>query len=225
MGIVCMSPRRERRQNRGQRYGCSPFPRFIRHTHCLLLANAGRYLELLPASARPSGAASERSAPGNGVTPCEKHGRPSINGSCRLLLGARCGRSASGKCGVGLQHRKLCDQHVGRIGWTSRQHAAVRCQKLWACIGCRRAQPLLVSRAWPVAVGITPSREQVEQERRAPSFFRTPVGICSTFTSLTHKEPIAAGISCHHISRTGWRAAWLAKCGVCVGLSRRPCWR
>jgi len=220
-----MSPRRERRQNRGHRYGCSPFSHFVRHTHCLLLANANRYLEFFPASSRPSGAASERSAPGNGITPREKHGRPSINGSCRLLLGARCGRSASGKCGVGLPHGKLRDPHVGRIGGTSHKHAAVRCQKLWACIGCRRAQPLLVSRAWPVAVGITPSREQVEQERRAPSFFRTPVGICSTFTSLTHKEPIAAGISCHHISRTGWRAAWLAKCGVCVGLSRRPCWR
>lgn len=58
-----------------------------------------------------------------------------------------------------------------------------------------------------------------------PIILRTPVGICSTFTSLTYKEPIAAGISCHHISRTVWRAAWLAKCGVCVGLSRRPCWR
>lgn len=161
MGIVCMSPRRERRQNRGQRYGCSPFSHFIRHTHCLLLANAGRYLEFLPASSRPSGAASERSAPGNGVTPCEKHGRSSINGSCRLLLGARYGRRASGKCGVGLHHGKLCDAYVGRIGRTSRQHAAVRCQKLWACIGCQRAQPLLVSRAWAVAVGITRSGEQV----------------------------------------------------------------
>ena len=149
-----MSPRRERRQNLGQRYGCSLLSHFIHHTHCLLLANAGRYFEFLPASSRPSGPASERSAPGNGVTPCEKHGRSSINGSCRLLLGARCGRRTSGKCGVGLQHGKLCDQHVGRIGWTSRQHAAVRCKKLWACIGCRRAQPLLVSRAWPVAVGI-----------------------------------------------------------------------
>jgi len=220
-----MSPRRERRRIRRQRYGCSPFSHFVRRTHYLLLANAGRYLEFLPASSRPSGAASERSASGNGVTPCEKHGRSSINGSCRLLLRARCGRRKSGKCGVGLHHGKLRDPHVGRIGRTSRQHAAVRCQKLWACIGCRRAQPLLVSRAWPVAVGIMRSREQAGQERRLPSFFRTPVGICSTFTSLTRKEPIAAGISCHHIFRTVWRAAWLAKCGVCVGLSRRPCWR
>jgi len=220
-----MSPRRERRRIRRQRYGCSPFSHFVRRTHYLLLANAGRYLEFLPASSWPSGAASERSASGNGVTPCEKHGRSSINGSCRLLLRARCGRRKSGKCGVGLHHGKLRDPHVGRIGRTSRQHAAVRCQKLWACIGCRRAQPLLVSRAWPVAVGIMRSREQAGQERRLPSFFRTPVGICSTFTSLTRKEPIAAGISCHHIPRTGWRAAWLAKCGVCVGLSRRPCWR
>jgi hypothetical protein len=219
-----MRPRGERWQNRGQRYGCSPFSHFIYHTHCLLLANAGRYLEFLPASSRPSDAASERSAPGNGVTACEKHGRSSINGSCRLLLGARCGRRTRGKCCVGLRHGKLCDPHVGRIGWTSRQHAAVRCQKLWACISCWRAQPLLVSRAWPIAVGITRLHERVGSEHRE-SFLRTPVGICSTFTGLTHKEPIAAGISCHHISRTGWRAAWLAKCGVCVGLSRRPCWR
>ena len=154
MGIVRMSPRRERRRVRRQRYGCSPFSHFVRRTHYLLLANAGRYLEFLPASSRPSGAASERSASGNGVTPCEKHGRSSINGSCRLLLRARCGRRKSGKCGVGLHHGKLRDPHVGRIGRTSRQYAAVRCQKLWACIGCRRAQPLLVSRAWPVAVGI-----------------------------------------------------------------------
>jgi hypothetical protein len=136
-----------------ERYGCSPFSSFTRHTHCLLLANAGRYLEFLPASSRPSGATSERSAPGNGVTPCEKHGRSSIDGSCRLLLGTRCGRRTSGKCSVGLRHGKLRDPHVGRISRTSHQHAAVRCQKLWACIGCRRAQPLLVSRAWPVAIG------------------------------------------------------------------------
>jgi hypothetical protein len=82
----------------------------------------------------------------------------------------------------------------------------------------------LVSRAWPVAARIPLSCERVWSEH-GETFFRTPVGVCSTFTSLTHKEPIAAGISCHHIPRTGWRAAWLAKCGVCVGLSRQPCWR
>jgi hypothetical protein len=156
-----MIPRREHRQNRGQRYGCSPFSHFIRRTHRLLLANAGGYLELFPASSGASGAASERSTPGNGVTPREKHGRSSINGSCRLLLGARCGRRTSGKCGVGLPHGKLCDPYVGRIVWTSCQHAAVRCQKLWACIGCRRAQPLLVSRAWPLTVGTMRSRERI----------------------------------------------------------------
>jgi hypothetical protein len=225
MGIVCMSPRRERRQNRGQRYGCSPFSHFIRHTHCLLFANAGRYLEFFPASSRPSGAASERSAPGNGVTPCEKHGRPSINGPCRLLLGARCGRSASGKCGVGLRHGKLCDSHVGK----DRLDIAPTC-----CCPMSEAMALHRLTAGAAAIGVSclaSSRRDLAIARAGrartscPIILRTPVGICSTFTSLTYKEPIAAGISCHHISRTVWRAAWLAKCGVCVGLSRRPCWR
>jgi hypothetical protein len=36
----------------GATYGCSPFSHFIRHTHCLLLADAGRYLELPPSAFR-----------------------------------------------------------------------------------------------------------------------------------------------------------------------------
>jgi hypothetical protein len=158
MGIVWMSRRRERRQNRGQLMAVR---RFLISFVTLIACCSPTLADTLNSLRRPSGAASERSAPSNGVTPCEKHGRSSINGSCRLLLGARCGRRTSGQCGVGLPYGKLRDPHVGRIGRTSYQHAAVRCQKLWACIGCRRAQPLLVSRAWPVAVGITGSREQV----------------------------------------------------------------
>jgi hypothetical protein len=121
--------------------------------HCLrdlLLACAVRHDQFLPACSRPSATAPQSDHASDGATPRQQHGDAAFDGSRWILDRTWASWRTSRKRGLGMRDGKLHDKHLGGIGGTQGEHAAVWHPQLWHCFGLERRTALLVFGPWSV---------------------------------------------------------------------------
>jgi hypothetical protein len=92
---------------------------------------AGRHSQFLPTRARPSTPTLQSHHANDGTTLRQQHGGAPFDGSRWILYRAGTSGRKGRECGVGMRDGKLHDQHLGGVGGTPGEHAAVSRQRLW----------------------------------------------------------------------------------------------